>query len=168
MQTKIITVNDKMQTNYIYECTETMGKNFERFHPDLSPAQMLEAGVFWGKYMTDCQNEFPADRFTNAKLSPLKKNPKLNFFGVNASMSLRDWKKKWRIYADDPRGRFQWYCRYYMGRRIPDEDNRQIKRRWNMRRHTMAIMKNCHPMDWDCRKRQRQAVLHWGYDSRKM
>lgn len=166
---KHITVNDKMQQAYTYELTEPMGENFdERFHPDLTPQEMLEAGVFGGKYMTDCQDEFPKSWFKNAKLSPLKKNPKLNFFGINASLPLKERQKKGRIYPDDPRGRFQWYCRYYMGRRIPEEDNRQIKRRGNMRRHTMAIIKNCHPMDWDCRKRQRQAVLHRAYDSRKM
>ncbi len=158
-----------MQQWYIYYRTQPIGKNFrEDFLPQLTPQQMLEAWVFWGKYMTDCQTEFPGEWFVNAKLSPEKKNSKLNFFWVNASMDLKERQKKWWIYPDDPRGRFQRYCRYYMWRRIADEDNRQIKRRRAIKRHWMAVKNNCYPMDWDCRKRQRQALLHWAYDSRKL
>ncbi len=166
---KKITVNDKMQQDYIYSLKEEMGKNFDpEFKPELSPKQMLELGVFGGKYMTDCQNEFPKDWFEKAKLSPEKKDPSLNFFGVDASLSLRDWQKKEWIYPLDPRGWFQWYCRYYMGRRISDEDQRQIKRWKAIRRHVMAIKKNCIPFDLSSRKKQRQALLHWAYDSRKI
>jgi hypothetical protein len=164
----LITVHDTMQKGYQYELTAPMGKEFdERFLPELTPAEMLEAGVFGGKYMTDCQNEFPADRRTHAKLSPDKKDPKLNFFGVDASLSLHQREQKWRIHPDDPRGWFQWYCRYFMGRRMPEEDKRQINRRRAIKRHKMAVVKNCYPMDRECRKRQRQALLHWAYDARK-
>ncbi|HMS91043.1 MAG TPA: hypothetical protein PKC87_02400, partial [Candidatus Absconditabacterales bacterium] len=120
-----------------------------------------------GKYMTDCQKEFPVTWFKNAKLSPEKKNPKLNFFGVSASMPLKFRQEKGRIYEEDPRGWFQRYCRYYMGRRCPD-DQRQIKRRRAIKRHIVQIKKGCYPLDRDCRKKQRQAVLHRAYDSRKI
>ena len=165
----IVIVNDKMQQGYEYYLTEPMGKNFHPdFIPELSPAEMLEMGVFGGKYMCDCQNEFPHDWFSNAKLSPKSKNPKINFFGVDASLPLSYWRKKGWIYEEDPRGWFQWYCRYFMGRRIPQEDLRQIKRWRLIHRHIAAIQKNCYPLDLDCRKKQRQAVLHWAYDSRKI
>lgn len=167
MKKKVI-VNDTLQKKYIYYLTQPMGKNFSPiFHPELTPQEMLEMGVFWGKYMTDCRDEFPADRFTNAKLSPKKYDATCNFFGVRASLSLQEWEAKWWIHPDDPRGRFQRYCRYYMGRRCPD-DERQIKRRKAMMRHTKAIKNNCYPLDRECRKRQRQAVLHRAYDARKI
>ncbi|HRX63927.1 MAG TPA: hypothetical protein P5060_02375 [Candidatus Absconditabacterales bacterium] len=163
-----IHVHDKMQQNYSYKLTQPMGENFDpEFQPHLTPKQMLEIGVFGGKYMTDCQDEFPVDRWENAKLSPFKKNPKINFFGVDASLSLKYWQEKGRIYHEDPRGWFQRYCRYYMGRRCPD-DTRQIKRRKAIKRHWMALVKNCHSMDRDCRTKQRQALLHRAYDSRKI
>lgn len=77
---KKIVVNDKMQKNYTYYLTQPMGQNFSSmFHPQLTPQEMLEMGVFWGKYMTDCQKEFPLSWFKNAKLSP-KKESKNKFF----------------------------------------------------------------------------------------
>jgi hypothetical protein len=161
-----ITVNDKMQKGYVYELTAPMGKNFHpEFKPELTPKQMLTMGVFGGKYMTDCKKEFPADWFAKAKLCPEKHDPKLNFFGVNASKPLSYWRARFWIHPDDPRGWFQWYCRYYLGRRHPD-DERQIKRWKAMRRHIAQLQKACYPGDWTCRPRQRQALLHWGYDAR--
>lgn len=166
---KIVVVNDKMQKNYKYELVEPMGKNFHPdFRPDLAPYEMLEIGVFGGKYMTDCKKEFPRDWFTKAKLSPNKKDPSLNFFKVDASQSLSVWQKNNWIYKDDPRGWFQWYCRYYMGRRIPDEDLRQVKRWKAFRRHLGQIVNKCRARDFSCNTRQRQALLHWAYDSRKV
>lgn len=164
---KKIIVNDRMQKGYIYFLSEKSGENFHsEFNPELTPKEMLDLGVFGGKYMTDCKNEFPAKWFLNAKLSPLKKNIRLNFYTVNASLPLSTWMKNGWIYKEDPRGWFQWYCRYYMGRRLEIEDSRQIKRWKAIRRHVGAIKKNCATKDLNCRKKQRQALLHWAYDSR--
>lgn len=158
-----------MQTNYRYYLVEDIGKNFDpEFKPELTPKEMLELGVFGGKYMTDCIEEFPRGWFSKAKLSPSKKDITLNYFNVDASLPLSYWKNKGWIYHEDPRGWFQWYCRYYMGRRIPPEDERQIKRWKAIKRHIGAIKKNCLPLDMECRKKQRQTLLHWAYDSRKI
>jgi hypothetical protein len=128
---------------------------------------MLQLGVFGGKYMTDCTDEFPKSWFRRAKLTPGPANPELNFFGILASKPLSYWQAKGWIYHEDPRGWFQWYCRYYMGRRCPD-DQRQIQRWKAMTRHIAQIKKNCRSGDLDCRPKQRQALLHWAYDSRMM
>lgn len=163
-----IIVNDTMQKEYIYFLTEPMWENFEEdFHPQVTPKEMLELWVFGWKYMTDCRQEFPEDWFENAKLSLLKYNAKLNFFGIRASMPLAYRQEKWWIYEEDPRWRFQRYCRYYLWRRIPEEDRRQIKRRKAFKRHLSAVRKNCYPLDRECRKKQRQALLHRAYDSRR-
>jgi len=163
-----VEVNDWMQQGYVYELTEPAGRNFHPdFEPQLTPKQMLQLGVFGGKYMTDCGEEFPTSWFESAKLCPERHNPTLNFFGINASQPLSEWRRKGWIHEDDPRGWFQWYCRYYRGRRMED-DERQIKRWCAIRRHIMQIRKNCVRGDLLCRPRQRQAVLHWAYDSRKI
>jgi len=169
MKKKTVTVNDRMQKNYRYELTEPAGRNFHPdFKPDLTPKEMLNLGVFGGKYMTDCKKEFPASWFKGAKLCPEKHDPELNYFGVNASKPLSYWKRKGWINPADPRGWFQWYCRYYMGRRLPVEDARQIDRWKAMTRHIAQVKKNCEKGDLTCRPRQRQALLHWAYDSRKL
>lgn len=163
-----VVANDLMQKGYIYYRTAPAGKKFHpEFTPDLTPKQMLEMGIFGGKYMTDCAGEFPQSWFKRAKLCHTRHDPFLNYFGVNASQSLSEWRTKGWIYHEDPRGWFQWYCRYYMGRRCPD-DARQIRRWKAMRRHVAQIKKNCEPGDLQCRKRQRQALLNWAYDSRKL
>jgi hypothetical protein len=168
MRKQKVTVNDLMQKNYVYYLTEPTGKNFSaEFSPQLTPRQMLKMGVFGGKYMCDCINEFPKDWFSNAKLCPERHDPELNYFGVNASQPLSVWREKDWIYEEDPRGWFQWYCRYYMGRRS-DMDEHQIKRWRAMTRHIAQIRKNCLKGDLSCRPKQRQALLNWAYDSRKI
>lgn len=165
---KKIVVHDLMQDHYVYHLTEPTGRNFDpEFRPELTPKQMLEMGVFGGKYMTDCTKEFPKSWFAKAKLCHKFHDPKLNYFGINASKPLSYWKKKGWIHPEDPRGWFQWYCRYYMGRRMED-DERQIKRWKAMVRHIGQIRKNCTKGDLLCHTKQRQALLHWAYDSRKM
>lgn len=166
---KKVLVNDKMQKGYCYELSGPAGRNFAPvFRPELTPKEMLHLGVFCGKYMTDCQGEFPCDWFEGAKLAPAGRDCTLNYFGVDASQPLSEWRRKGWIHPDDPRGWFQWYCRYYMGRRMPEEDARQIGRWRAMRRHVRQIERNCDPGDLSCRGRQRQALLHWAYDSRKI
>lgn len=165
---KTIHVSDLMQSNYSYTLLEAEGLNFEvDFKPELTPKEMLELGVFGGKYMTDCQKEFPKEWFEKAKLCPEKHDPELNFFKVNASQPLTVWQKKGWIHPQDPRGWFQWYCRYTLGRRTED-DARQIKRWKAIQRHASAVRKNCVPGDLSCRPKQRQALLHWAIDSRKI
>lgn len=167
-QRRWVVVNDKMQSDYRYSLDEPEGSNFHpNFKPDLTPSQMLSMGVFGGKYMTDCRGEFPAEWFEGAKLSDRFRDPALNYFGVDASQPLSYWVARGWIYPEDPRGWFQWYCRYYMGRRCQD-DTRQIARWKAMSRHIAQLRKHCAEGNLDCRKRQRQALLHWAYDSRKM
>ena len=168
MQKRQIQVNDLMQTGYCYVLTEPFGENFHPdFRPELTPPEMLELGVFGGRYMTDCTSEFPSDWFENAQLCSSRHDAELNFFGINASQPLSEWRRKGWIHDDDPRGWFQWYCRYFMGRRCSD-DPRQIKRWRAMCRHIAQIRNNCRHRNLDCRRKQRQALLHWAYDSRKI
>lgn len=168
MTPKWVEVNDKMQRGYRYQLTEPPGRNFHPdFRPELTPRQMLELGVFGGKYLTDCADEFPEEWFECARLCPERHDPALNYFGVNASQPLAVWKENGWLYHEDPRGWFQWYCRYFMGRRCPD-DERQIKRWRAVRRHLAQLKKHCRRGDLGCRRRQRQALLHWAYDTRRI
>ena len=163
-----IVVNDRMQRGYVYQLCAPVGGDFDpAFLPQLTPAEMLELGVFGGKYLTDCRDEFPAEWFASARLSPRFANRACNYFGVMAGQPLSEWRAKGWIHPDDPRGWFQWYCRYFLGRRHPD-DARQIKRWRAFSRHVGQITKNCEPGDPFCRPRQRQALLQWAYDSRVM
>lgn len=168
---KKVKVKNRMQKNYTYELMEPVGKNFyKEFKPELTPEEMLKLGVFGGKYMTDVAktDEYPKEWWKDAKLCRERHDPKINFFGVNASQPLSVWRKKGWINPIDPRGWFEWYCRYYMGRRVPDEDMRQIKRWKAIKRHIAQITLNCSAGDYSCHRKQRQAVLHWAYDSRKL
>lgn len=168
MATKTVTVNDTMQQGYTYTLSQPAGEAFASdFHPDLTPQQMLALGIFGGVYMRDCRDEFPKEWFEEAKLAETKRDASLNYFAINASQSLAEWERKGWIYEEDPRGWLQWYCRYYMGRRCPD-DERQIKRWKAMKRHAAQIQAHCQPGDQLCRRKQRQALLHWAYDSRNL
>ena len=166
---KRVVVNDSMQKGYFYYLSSPVGKNFDpEFKPELTPKELLEMGVFCGKYMTDTQREFPPSWFRRAKLSPSGPNCSLNYYGVDASQPLSVWQNKGWVHQDDPRGWFQWYCRYYQGRRMPEEDKRQVKRWKAFQRHVTQLRNNCEPGNPFCRPRQRQALLHWAYDSRKI
>ena len=165
-----VEVNEAYQTGYTYTTSEPVGKNFDsEFKPQLTPKQMLQLGIFGGDYFQETPNEFPKDWFKGVALSNTgSANKNLNYFKVNASQSLSVWQKKGWIYPEDPKGWFLWYCRYYIGRRIEDEDARQIKRWKAIKRHISQIQRNCKVGDESCRPRQRQAVLHWAYDSREL
>ncbi len=168
------TESDNFQSHYTYELSAPTGKQFDpEFKPELTPSEMLALGVFGGAYFIGVPGLIPDDLpkswFKGARLSKsFKKEKTLNFFGVHASQPLSVWQKKGWITLCDPHGWFQWYCRYYLGRRIPKEDHRQIGRWKAIRRHIGQLKKNCRPKDLACRPVQRQALLHWAYDSRKM
>jgi len=166
---KKVVVNDLMQKNYSYLLSKKIGETFDKeFKPELTPKQMLSLGIFGGRYMTDCKREFPKDWFIRAKLNPEFHDARLNLFKINASQPLSVWRKRGWIFKEDPRGWFQWYCRYFIGRRIPEIDKVQIKRWKAIKRHIVQVKKNCKRGDFNCRPRQRQALLHWAVDSRKI
>jgi hypothetical protein len=165
----IIKVNDLMQKGYFYKITAPIGKNFSPdFKPELSPAEMLKLGVFEGHYLNDCYMEFPKEWFANAlaKLSPKRADISKNCFKIKSRQNLSVWRKNGWITAGDPdvRGWFQWYCRYYLGRRDSKLDDRQMKRWRAFKRHRQQIINNCVVNDLSCRPKQRQALLQWAYN----
>src|SRR5215470_8637718 len=104
---KIVRVNDRMQRGYSYSLTAPIGRNFDpEFRPELTPKEMLALGIFCGKYMTDCREEFPASWFAQAQLSQSGRDCSLNYFGGDASEPLSIWRRKGWIHPDDPRGWF--------------------------------------------------------------
>ena len=133
------------------------------FKPQLTPKKMLELGVFGGSYFGLKINEYPKSWFKKSKISK-KFDVNLNRFKVKSGLSREHWIKKGWIFKEDPLGWFQWYCRFSIGRRLPNIDEIQIKRWKNFRRHVIAIQKNCEKNDLFCRKKQRQAILQWAYN----
>lgn len=161
----MIVVNDKMQKGYCYELVARMGKDFdEGFLPELTPKDMLVMGVFEGHYLNDCRDEFPDEWFVGAKISQEKGDERCNLFGVKSRLSLGVWRERGWIIEPDVRGWFQWYCRYYMGRRIKEVDELQIRRWRAFKRHKRQVEKNCYMFDFECRKKQRQALVQWAYN----
>tara|TARA_R110002096_G_C14661614_1_gene728111 strand:- start:33046 stop:33555 length:510 start_codon:yes stop_codon:yes gene_type:complete len=160
----IIKVCNSMQQNYQYELVEQEGKNFaDGFNPHFTPKEMLSMGVFEGKYLNSCTEEYPSNWFETAILSD-KPNPSINYFAIKSRQPLGTWRQKGWIMVDDPRGWFEWYCRYYRGRRHSGMDQIQIKRWRGFSRHAGQIRANCEPGDIWCRPRQRQALLQWAHD----
>ena len=161
---EVVHVNDRMQRGYSYQLSAAAGRSFApEFTPAVTPAEMLKHGVFEGKYLNDCRDEFPAAWFRTARLSD-EPDPSINCFGIKSRQPLSVWRQKGWILEPDPRGWFQWYCRYYLGRRIEGVDNKQIARWKSFARHAGQIRANCEPHDLSCRPRQRQALLQWAYD----
>lgn len=160
--------------NYSYQLTAGYGDVYsEQFQPYYTPQEMLTIGVFEGKYLNDCLLEFPREWFINAlkarNLSPGQPDVSCNYFQIKSRMSRQDWiRNGWiPIIPGDPdnRGWFQWYCRYYIGRRIPELDEKQIKRWRAFKRHFGQVKKNCEQAVESCRPKQRQALLQWSYNA---
>ena len=94
---------------------------------------------------------------------------KVNKYGVKVGTSLRFLENKGWINSIDPYGWFQWYCRYWLGRRSSD-DERQIKR-WraivNRFKNVLVKMikdKGAKFDDYSVSPKIRQILLHWGYE----
>lgn len=160
-----IFVYDKMQNGYCYRLSCEPGQAFDpHFTPELSPQEMLERGVFEGHYMTDCQEEFPPQWFKRARFNSQEADVSCNQFQVKSRQGLSIWRKKGWIIGLDVRGWFQWYCRYFLGRRLPEIDAVQIARWRAFYRHKAQVLKYCPPKCKECRARQRQALLQWAYN----
>ena len=182
-----ITVWNKMEKNYSYRLSEAPGTNMA-FKPYITPGEMLATGVFEGKYLNVCLLEFPAVWYWNAiqmgTLSPGGRNVDINLFKTDSRQPLGVWQKNGWVpsrahkphksghYPElsdaktnpDERGWFQWFCRYWMGRRIPELDHIQIQRWRSFLRHAGQIKANCSPGVISCRPRQRQGLLQWAHN----
>lgn len=181
-----ITVSDRMQKGYSYVLSEAPGKNMD-FEPELTPLQMLQMGIMDGKYLRDCYKEFPREWFAKGRFAQGRDpDPAQNYFGISSRLTLQDWQRRGWIPIvrgdKDVRGWFQWYCRYWMGRRDPTVDPVQIKRYGAIRRHKGQIEKACkhrRTRRWipqlrcyvkmcsdimNCRPKQRQTLLNWAHN----
>jgi hypothetical protein len=159
-----VSVSDKMQRDYAYMLAAPAGRDFAPgFTPRFTPKEMLALGVFEGKYLNDCRGEFPAEWYEGARIAE-RPDAKLNCFEVKSRQPLSEWRRKGWILGPDPRGWFQWYCRYWLGRRLPEVDAAQIRRWRTFARHAAQVRRNCEPGDLSCRPRQRQALLQWSHD----
>jgi len=174
---------ETMSKPYSYILTEEPGELGPDFQPALSPAEILLLGAFEGAYLNDCYREFPAEWFLGAlmtdSLRPGAPDETVNLFKIKSRQPLSVWRENGWIPGKktgghrailsspenpDERGWFQWYCRYWMGRRIPDLDHVQIGRWRSFARHAGAIKANCKPGDLNCRPRERQALLQWAWN----
>lgn len=171
---RVVTCSNKMdQGCYRYTLTAPFGDVHIPgvFEPHFTPGEMLALGVFEGKYLNDCQDEFPPDWFETARrnrtLASDAPDVQCNFFKVKSRQSLRAWRANGWLYGPDNRGWFQWYCRYYCGRRVAGVDELQMRRWRSFKRHYGQVVRNCPKNDgadgvW-CRPKQRQALLQWAY-----
>ncbi len=154
------------------------------FTPNLTPKEMFQAGIFGGTYFrpihssitgedyADEHKEFPADRFAGIVVDDDHYDKKRNKYNIKCGTSLEFREHKWWIKAQDPYGRVQRYCRFYLGRRTADDD-RQIKRRkalaWptgRFKNHLIKMLRDryTHYDDPLVSPKIRQVLLHWAYE----
>ena len=137
-------------------------KDYPDFTPDLSPKAMARAGVFDGAYFEDDIDD-PSDideEILKTQRGP--SDPKKNAFGVHSGLSREKWDERGWLSADNPRGWYEWFCRFDSGKRF-DEDEEQIRRWQNFKKRwspkSLEALENMNPKEGT-----RQALLHWALD----
>lgn len=139
------------------------------FTPCYTPLEMLELGVFEGKYINVIKG-LPKSWYNLPTVVKRNDPPnvELNKFKVKSRQPLSVWRKNGWLTKHSPYGWFQWYCLYYQGRRLAEEDKLQIKR-WRsfVARHQAQIDQSGDKNNLSKRLKQRQALLQWGWDSKK-
>jgi hypothetical protein len=163
MKPQLVSFHNKMQQGQYWK-TEPFGQISDRpdFTPYYSPAEMLQYGVFEGCYLNSCKDEYPMNWFARSKLSDTPDSA-LNLFHIKSRLPTSWWMEKGLINPQDPRGWFEWYCRFYMGRRSED-DSRQIKRHRAFARHSAQVLKHGGGNAL-IRPKQRQALLQWSWNA---
>lgn len=138
------------------------------FAPCYTPMEMIEAGVFEGIY-TGCIKGIPDKYKRNSKVLKCGSDPdiSINKYGIKSRLSLSEWKKNGWTTKDSPLGWWEWYIKYFEGRRL-DEDKWQINR-WKsfVARHQGQTDASCRGKGDDCHRKQRQALLQWAWNSDK-
>ena len=160
-------------------------KNSLNFNPNKSPIEVIKEGAFGGIYFRDIYSNVNKKWYKNSWKEFFKSlnlenidpryyssnfyDVKINKYRVKFSTSLRFWENKGWINPIAPYGWFQWYCRYYLGRRSSD-DKRQIKRWKNIVTRFKGILvkitknKGAKFNDYSISPKIRQIFLHWGYE----
>ena len=168
-------------------------KDYPEFKPNVVPKDVFKKGAFGGTYfrpiyssITDKNytgksviSEYPKSWFTGLNIDNVviseTYDKKVNKYGVKCGSSLESWEKSGWIVKEDPYGWFQWYCRFYRGRRMYD-DERQIDRwaklagpngRFRRRLMNEIIKKNKKYDDPSVSPVIRQVLLLWGYELTK-
>ena len=145
------------------------------FTPNISPIDVIKKGAFGGTYFRDIYSGVNDKFYKNSwkefkELEEIGKkyygsdfyDVNLNCYGVKCGTSLKFWESKNWIRSIDPYGWFQWYFRYWKGRRSED-DQRQIGR-WK------RIVSRCKGIlikmigDGKDSPKIREVLLHWGYE----
>eukprot|EP00611_Tribonema_gayanum_P027189 TRINITY_DN663_c0_g1_i5.p1 TRINITY_DN663_c0_g1~~TRINITY_DN663_c0_g1_i5.p1 ORF type:complete len:261 (-),score=62.59 TRINITY_DN663_c0_g1_i5:506-1288(-) len=157
------------------------------FRPNLTPKEVLQLGSFGGTYFRpihsgvtgqdykDAHKEFPEDWFEGLNVAKRVTssiyNTDMNTYGVKCGTDLSDWEEKGWITELDPFGWFQWYCRFYLGRRTSD-DERQLGRaarcfgptgRWRIQLMNKVGRAGTSYDDKSISPVIRQVLQHWGY-----
>lgn len=111
------------------------------FMPNKSPTEVVREGAFGGSYFrplyskklgitisNDCPASLAEDLDASFYLTSPTYNPEANKFKVACGQSIEQWEANgWINHQFDVRGWFQWYCRFFDGRRCADDD-RQVSR----------------------------------------
>jgi len=164
-------------------------EGYPDFRPNLSPQQVLQMGSFGGTYFRPIYSGVTKKSYTAAEVT--KEYPKEWFKGLNMKKqvtssnyqnsvnqynakcggSLEMWESKGWMANIDPYGWFQWYCRFYQGRRSTDDD-RQIGRwkkctspkgRWRNNLIGKIFRSSGKINDLNVSPVIRQVLQHWGY-----
>jgi len=171
------------------QAQELVFEDAPTFRPVFEPSQVIRQGAFGGTYwrpivsgvtgeaIKDAWKEFPDDWFKGVPAKLLtaswpRYDAAVNRYGVKCGGSLDMWESSGWISNIDPYGWFQWYCRFFLGRRSSD-DARQIQR-WNSVAGPGGRFKN--QLIGRCARAStthddatispviRQSLLHWGYE----
>mmetsp|Transcript_9596 Transcript_9596/g.19302 ORF Transcript_9596/g.19302 Transcript_9596/m.19302 type:complete len:428 (+) Transcript_9596:140-1423(+) len=168
-----------------------IAKVLKDFHPNRTPEEVLRAGSFGGTYFRPISSAVTNVHYNPAAvlkdtvqsswidglnkstmLTSIKYNTSINKYKVKCGGSLGMWESSGWIADSDPYGWFQWYCRFYSGRRCSD-DARQISRwcksaglkgRFRSQICNKIIAANTTCDDAKISPVIRQTLLHWGLE----
>ena len=155
------------------------------FGTNLTPIEVIKKGSFGGTFFRDIYSGVSHKFYRNSwkEFKELKNidcnyyssdyhDASLDKYGVKCGTSLRFCENKGWINKIDPYEWFQWYFRYYLGRRSED-DKRQIKR-WKeivnrLKGILVKMIKDADSKfdDYSISPKIRQILLHWGYELTK-
>lgn len=120
-----------MKADWLQPTYPKLRRSPPEFQPAYTPYRMMKLGVFGGNYFAAAKRRDFAGMSDatekRARENVVPFSARNNCFGVAAGLSYQEWYDRGWMHDDDPLGWFHWYCRYFNGRRHPD-DNRQIDR----------------------------------------